>query len=382
MPGMVILGDPNRKYQLQQQSIDTQRDLANSQIQDAVIKRGLLPDQVAAENYARRGAGFAAFAQGNKTNLDAKLMPDVVNSEIALRGAQGHNLNSTANATDTSARLAPALATSEIGLRGAQMGQADALGNFSRMQSNVLGRTNFAPAPPAFGMGAFGQISGQQPLLTGNAAGNSNVHANPALAIGHALGYVPAAQHPLAKIAGNAAGNADIQPMGEEMGFAAGGPVPGQGDGTQDMVDSKLAPGEAVLNKAAAEFLGRDLIDRINQAGAIAMGLSQKPNQPTAQPAGQPGIPVGPGDAGAPSMPGNAAGNKMIKGKAPGKPAGKPAQKAAPGKAPPQRGGQGKPTSKPAGKPAAGKKAGGAPMPDMTQLIAQMMGGAGGMPQQ
>lgn len=49
--------------------------------------------------------------------------------------------------------------------------------------------------------------------------------------------------------------------------------VPGKGDGTKDTVPAKLAPGEAVLNKAAAEHLGRGLIKMLNQYGMHKMGM-------------------------------------------------------------------------------------------------------------
>lgn len=49
--------------------------------------------------------------------------------------------------------------------------------------------------------------------------------------------------------------------------------VEGKGDGTKDTVPAKLAPGEAVLNKAAAEHMGRGLIAALNKMGAEKMGL-------------------------------------------------------------------------------------------------------------
>ena len=47
--------------------------------------------------------------------------------------------------------------------------------------------------------------------------------------------------------------------------------IPGKGDGTKDTVPAILAPGEAVLNKAAAEALGRHNIKKLNDAGVKAM---------------------------------------------------------------------------------------------------------------
>jgi len=51
--------------------------------------------------------------------------------------------------------------------------------------------------------------------------------------------------------------------------------VPGKGDGTKDTVAAKLAPGEAVLNKAAADFMGRGLIKKINKMGMMKMGMTE-----------------------------------------------------------------------------------------------------------
>lgn len=49
--------------------------------------------------------------------------------------------------------------------------------------------------------------------------------------------------------------------------------VPGKGSGKVDKVPAKLAPGEAVLNKAAAEKMGRGLIAALNKQGARKMGM-------------------------------------------------------------------------------------------------------------
>lgn len=58
------------------------------------------------------------------------------------------------------------------------------------------------------------------------------------------------------------------------LSFAKGtAKVPGKGTGKVDTVPAKLAPGEAVLNKAAAEAMGRGLIAALNAAGARKMGM-------------------------------------------------------------------------------------------------------------
>ena len=67
---------------------------------------------------------------------------------------------------------------------------------------------------------------------------------------------------------------------GGVFGFSTGtSRVPGKGSGKVDTVPAKLAPGEAVLNKGAAEHLGRDTIDLLNAVGQRKMGLATTPTQ-------------------------------------------------------------------------------------------------------
>jgi hypothetical protein len=49
--------------------------------------------------------------------------------------------------------------------------------------------------------------------------------------------------------------------------------VPGEGTGKTDTVPAMLAPHEAVLNRAAADMLGRGLIAALNQRGVKQMGM-------------------------------------------------------------------------------------------------------------
>lgn len=59
-----------------------------------------------------------------------------------------------------------------------------------------------------------------------------------------------------------------------DFGFSQGTErVPGHGSGHVDTVPAMLAPGEAVLNRAAAENFGRGNIAQLNAAGARQMGL-------------------------------------------------------------------------------------------------------------
>lgn len=69
-------------------------------------------------------------------------------------------------------------------------------------------------------------------------------------------------------------GPARIDEYSEEKRKAKGETkVPGKGSGKVDKVPRLLAPGEAILNKAAAEFLGRGMIRKLNSMGAKKMGM-------------------------------------------------------------------------------------------------------------
>lgn len=92
-----------------------------------------------------------------------------------------------------------------------------------------------AAAPPGFQMGA-------EDVPSGYARGAPSVQPNPNYPFG--AGYL--------------------------FGATA---VPGQGSGTVDKVPAMLAPHEAVLNRAAADMLGRGLISQLNAAGSRRMGM-------------------------------------------------------------------------------------------------------------
>lgn len=65
--------------------------------------------------------------------------------------------------------------------------------------------------------------------------------------------------------------------------------VPGHGDGTEDTVPSMLAPGEAVLNKEAADHLGRGTINILNAIGLAkrqVAGVGAAQDQGTGEAAG------------------------------------------------------------------------------------------------
>lgn len=162
-------------------------------------------------------------------------------------------------------------------------------------------------------------------------------------------------------------GATGAQPGGS-TGFAKGtAKVPGKGSGKTDTVPTMLAPGEAVLNKAAADHLGRDTIDLLNAAGAQAMGLDQQPNQPQAVSTAQGKGPTQHFAKGTSNVQHKGKGMPPAKKGADAK-GEKPAPKAAPKKDGPSKA----PAAAPKGK-------GGGISPDMISALAGMMGGGGGM---
>lgn len=100
--------------------------------------------------------------------------------------------------------------------------------------------------------------------------------------------------------------------------------VPGKGDGTVDKIPAMLAPGEAVLNRGAAEHVGRDKIAAIN-----AIGHAKMQAQAT-QPAVNPNQPVPQGRVGSAPAPQKAKVPPKATEKPAGKVGGSPAMKASP----------------------------------------------------
>lgn len=66
-------------------------------------------------------------------------------------------------------------------------------------------------------------------------------------------------------------GTENVPEMNYKKGTAR---VPGKGSFKKDTVPAKLAPGEAVLNKPAADMAGRGMIAALNKLGARKMGMA------------------------------------------------------------------------------------------------------------
>lgn len=232
---------------------------------------------------------------------------------------QGQGALSMANAGQV-----PGLAQAEIQQRGAQAGL---LGSEAGVQRSLLG-----PVSPGF-------LAGYERMSAPMVQTSPNFTPGP----GQATSGGPM--------------NTD------KTGYAAGtSRVPGKGGPTEDNVSAHLSSGEAVLNKAAAEHLGRTTIDLLNAIGEQKMGLIDGGAETTkATPGGQ-GVAQ---DKGPDRAPGYARGTAKVAAKAPAK-----------GKGPPSKGAPAK---------AGGKAAPPAQVsPQLLAALMQMGGGApqpGGMPQ-
>lgn len=366
MAGSPFLG---KKYSILQQQADAQSRLSGAQASHVDAETGEVAANSAAERLAKSGqasAGFGAGATGmahaNLLNANAALAPGLASAEIAQR-------RSTAD------------------LSGAQADTA---------------RYDIGPSHEA-AIAAYGQRVGYRPANGTAYAPASSIAPSPymrsvtnlpmdAATAGGAPGGAPAS--PGAMPDGwqpyrFAEGTSDVPAPGGGMGmpeaqnYKKGTPkVAGKGDGKTDTTKAMLAPGEAVLNKAAAEHLGRDTIDLLNAAGAKSMGLDQEPNVPAAVPASQaksPGfktgtsnVPAGAGKAGSKAPPHVGAKPAGPPAKGADAPQGKGAAKAPPAKA--DKGGAA---------PGVGQKTkapGGGVSPQMVAALAGMMGGGRGMP--
>ena len=136
-----------------------------------------------------------------------------------------------------------------------------------------------AAAPPGFaeGVGDIGSanilrpaIASVTPLISGGRGGGGNV--------GGGGGGVKGPNAPMPAPV-YAKGTPSVQPR-PNYPFGAGymfgaNEVPGQGTGRTDTVPAMLAPHEAVLNKAAADILGRGLIAALNAQGVKQMGMGR-----------------------------------------------------------------------------------------------------------
>lgn len=231
-----------RKYSILQQQANAQTLEAQARAQQMGVQSELMPEEAAARNVALRGQGAASNAMAGYTAADTAWLPAQRQSAIDLQAAQSGLTNTqSANVRREWAPVGTTEAT--LGLTGRGFGGlsgSDAPGILQRLSSAPINLN-----PVTSDLGGYRTPGMQMP---------SNV-------------FVRGGLGPL----GVDAFGQQKQP---ENKFKTGtSRVPGKGAPTKDTVPAKLAPGEAVLNAAAAEHLGRENIDRLNAAGAIAMGI-------------------------------------------------------------------------------------------------------------
>jgi hypothetical protein len=245
---------------------------------------------------------FGAPPPGFMQNLDRKynlMARDVATREMSaqsdagLRAAQTDTLR---NEIDTSRALFSEQmsdAQGQTALRAAQAGTQRAQTGLYNEQAGALADFRRSTAPPPLPGQGFAVLDDQgrpDPLaLPGIRLRRRTSPSLPEMRpLGFALGteYVqpmPAAGMPT-----------PTQPVRMPDGsYSFGGPrttggggepvrrsyakgtarVPGKGDGTRDTVPANLAPGEAVLNRPAADMAGRGLIAALNALGAQRMGM-------------------------------------------------------------------------------------------------------------
>ena len=190
-----------------------------------------------------RAMGAAAVDQARAAHESAGASQTGADAQMV--GQQGQ-----AKLHNAQAGMVKPLGESEIGLQGAQGGYYDA-------QSNLANQNAAQVAPLAQSTIGYQGAMGSAAIMHGQAAGVS---------------------------AGAASRNADTLRMGTESEIGARSQGSGEfatgtsrvsapGDGTVDTTKAKLANGEAVLNKGAAEHLGQPAIQALNAVGMLRMGM-------------------------------------------------------------------------------------------------------------
>ena len=183
-----------------------------------------------------------ANAQANLQGAQAAVIPGTTAAEIAAQKAR------TAQ-TLTETALAPALARSTIGLNASNAFQNYGAGLASREAANNA---------------VFQRRVGMIPL--------TDEQANQYGVTNSLERYTPSPA-PLPYSSSTLRIPA-LEDYSKVFKFAKGtARVPGKGSPKVDSVPAKLAPGEAVLNKPAADGLGRGLIAALNKIGSQKLGL-------------------------------------------------------------------------------------------------------------
>lgn len=190
-------------------------------------------------------------------------------ANASMLSAQGSNTLANANASHLTA-----MTPSQIGLTQAQTGLLTEQTHGQSLENNIYAdpqmvgrlfqgigvpvdysqRTTPATGSAAPATGDRARISTGQSTLTQKSTLDMDENGNPKYPQGHAKGTAQ---------------------------------VAGKGSGKVDTVPAMLAPGEAVLNKGAAEHMGRDNIKSLNAVGLLKMGMPAGKPAPKAAPKGK-----------------------------------------------------------------------------------------------
>jgi hypothetical protein len=237
-----------------------------------------------------------ANARSNLLGAQTAAIPQTTAAEVGLQRAQAAETTARAGTIDP-------LAQASIAQTGANIGEAGARSGLYGAQASEIRNIDLASTPElALRLGYREQIQGGLNGVGGQAIGSYN-GSTPAA--GSAPG-APATGNPggisrsggFGNIisldtpsTGGGSGFSDASAPGNGSGFQdvyaprprpVGGlktgttKVPGKGSGKVDTVPAMLAPGEAVLNKGAAEHVGRQNIEAANQIGLAKMGMKPK----------------------------------------------------------------------------------------------------------
>jgi hypothetical protein len=197
--------------------------------------------------------------RANARNITAQSI-EVAPNAASLRGLQGAQEGLTgaqSNETQQRANTIGPLAQSQISLQGRQGGLLNTQVGTEQGHTDLLHQQAIRTAVD----------SALQPSIVGSHSG-----------VEDAQGTLLNSQSKLNTQNFSFDPNAGLLRNG--FGFSGGtARIPGKGDGSVDTVPAVLASGEAVLNKGAAEHIGRGLIAHLNAIGVAKMTAEGNPPQ-------------------------------------------------------------------------------------------------------
>lgn len=222
--------------------------------------------------------------------MDLKYAAIGKQADAALLAAQGSNTANMAQGRSLDSNLGSQLLGSQAAMRQADAASSNVEGlNNSRAYENDRTAAQTQGLQQLLGLKTTVEDPNANagPLSFGSpppASSNMSFGAPPTASSGLSFGGASSAASPARKRPGSTSLNIQTPTIDivrgttrttvPIQGFAKGtARVPGKGDGTKDTVNAKLAPGEAVLNKPAAEGMGRGLIAALNKLGAQKMGM-------------------------------------------------------------------------------------------------------------